>query len=274
MSEIGTAARHFRDDTGVQWGASVRDGSGRELLSLSGADALSIGSVGKLLLLIEAARLLVNGDLDRSESLVRRTDDEVAGSGLWQHLEIGALPAVDVAVLTAAFSDNLATNVLLRRVGLAAIERLARDLDLSQTTIHDQIREPREPHHARVFAEGAASELSAIMNRAGRGAIVSGEVSRTVLYWLSLNADLSMVTGAWGFDPLEHSLGNQGISLSNKTGTDVGVRADVGHAAFGERSVSYAVIANWDESAVDARDAVLIAMKRFGVELRSWLTTS
>ena len=49
-----------------------------------------------------------------------------------------------------------------------------------------------------------------------------------MLGWLSLNADLSMVASAFGLDPLAHRSADHGLLLVNKTGTDGGVRSEVG----------------------------------------------
>ena len=62
----------------------------------------------------------------------------------------------------------------------------------------------------------------------GLGDAVSTSVSSQVLGWLATGVDLSMVGAAFGLDPLAHAVPDRGISLHNKTGTDAGVRADVG----------------------------------------------
>ena len=50
-----------------------------------------------------------------------------------------------------------------------------------------------------------------------------------------------------GIDPIAHhdSLGLE-PALWNKTGTDAGIRADVGAFTVAGRTVSWAVIANWE----------------------------
>ena len=88
--------------------------------------------------------------------------------------------------------------------------------------------------------------------------------------WLSLGTDLSMVASAFGLDPLAHRDVDRGVVLWNKTGTDGGVRADVGAVRSGARAIAYAVLAEWESGAApSARDTVLDAMRETGRRVRS-----
>ena len=92
--------------------------------------------------------------------------------------------------------------------------------------------------------------------------------------WLEGGADLSMVAGAVGLDPLAHRADDRpAFALAHKTGTDDGVRADVG--VVGRRGVggeaSYAVVASWDPTDGDRTDEVLAAMRAVGTWLRASL---
>lgn len=83
--------------------------------------------------------------------------------------------------------------------------------------------------------------------------------------WLASGVDLSMVPGDLGLDPLAHVEEDRGIRLLGKTGTDSGVRADVGIVAAGGEVTAYAVVATWTPSAQDpVRDDVLGAMRAVG----------
>ncbi|MET7393150.1 serine hydrolase [Dactylosporangium sp. NPDC005572] len=206
---------------------------------------LSTASVGKLFLLLEVARRIDDGELDPREMLRREAGDAVADSGLWQHLSVDALCVEDLAVLVAAVSDNLATNVLLRRVGLPAVQLL------DHSALHDRVRDERRPEHPPRLSSGSADELSRFMVGL-RQELYPG--SRRLLAWMGHNTDLSMVAAAFGLDPLAHD------GLANKTGTDVGVRADVGLTG----NTAYAVIANFP---ADRTHEVLDAMRAIGTDI-------
>lgn len=99
---------------------------------------------------------------------------------------------------------------------------------------------------------------------------VSDNLATNVL--LRPGTDLSMVAAAFGLDPLAHTGPDRGVRLCNKTGTDRGVRADVGIVDGPRGRVAYAVLVNWTEAATGhdrSRDRVLDAMRQIGAAIRS-----
>lgn len=254
---------------GLEWSACIRDAASGAVLAAHECDRiLPTASVGKVLLLIEVARRFASGELDRAAPLARG-DERVADSGVWQVMDAASLTASDAARLVGAVSDNLATNVLLDRVGLDAVFRVAHELGLESTALLDRVRDERGPQHPPMLSRGSAAELSALAGRLHRGEVLSPGISADVVGWLALGTDLSMVAGAFGLDPLAHRAADRGVALWNKTGTDVGVRADVGVVTVDGRSLAFAVIARWrDDVSPGTRDAVLAAMRAVGLGLR------
>lgn len=246
----------------VRWSISATGIPGHD----AGA-RLKTASIGKLLLLLETARQIEDGTLDPAELLRKRPELAVADSGLWQHLAIGALPVADVAVLVAAVSDNFATNVLLERVGTAPLAELTARLGLRETALRDRVRDKREAHHPPTLSHGSAAELAGLLAGLARRELVSAAVSERVERWLATNTDLSMVAAAFDLDPLAHIAPERGWSLRNKTGTDDGIRADVGFVSRSQTLIAYAVIANWDARAHEATAAVLAGMHAIGAAL-------
>jgi beta-lactamase class A len=172
---------------------------------------------------------------------------------------------LDAAVLVASFSDNLATNVLVDLVGLAAVTRLGRELGLERTQLLDVVRPARDPvEHAPHLSVGCAGELSGLMVAMGARTLVSAAVSERLEAWLATGADLSMVASALGLDPLAHVEPDLGLLLRNKTGTDAGTKGDVGLLRGPGATVGYAVLARWDADRVDLRAAVDRDMRRIG----------
>jgi beta-lactamase class A len=247
-----------------------------------GADVpLRTASVGKVLLLLETARAITAGELSPDEPLTRTVDLWVGDSGLWQTLSVETLPLVDVAALVGAVSDNLATNVLLRRIGLAEVAARATSLGLRATALHDRVRDVREADNPPTLSTGTAEELSALVSRIASGTAAGAEGDRLVRQWLSANVDQSMVGSALvergGLDPIAHhaSLGGE-TTLWNKTGTDAGVRADIGAVTSGDRTITWAAIANWDPTPGTSLDqltvwAVLRGMRHVGEQVLAQL---
>lgn len=233
---------------------------------------LRTASVGKILLLIELAAQLEAGTLDQHQLLATNTLPAVSGSGFLQYLEVPELSIRDLAVLVAAASDNHATNLLLARVGLDQVGLRAGSLGLRATGLHDMVRDQRGEDTPPTLSTGSALELAGLAAAVAAGSLVSEQVSQQLCSWLATNADTSLVAAAFDLDPLEHAgQAEAGVSLWNKTGTDQGVRADVGWVRLSHRSVAYAAIANWPGGSTDATPAVLAGMREIGVSIKEHL---
>ena len=115
-----------------------------------------------------------------------------------------------------------------------------------------------------MLSTGSAVELAGLFGQLHRGDAVCPAVSTRVLDWLNLDTDTSMAAGAFGIDPLAHGAADRGRWLAHKTGTDVGVRADVGLLRGPLRSVAYAVLAEFDDA---RRDEVRAEMRDWGLRI-------
>ncbi|GAB3699327.1 serine hydrolase [Mariniluteicoccus flavus] len=248
----------------ADWSIALRDAATGEVLAARDPDrVLKTASIGKVFLLVEAASRLEAGTQDPAEPLTWTDDELVADSGLWYLMASRHLPFADLCLLIGAFSDNLATNVLVRHLGLDAPRDRARELGCRESALLDRIRSERLPGMPPTLSVGCAGELSDVMARLDRGDAVSPAVSERVLRWLGADADLSMVAAAYGLDPLAHDEPDRGIHLINKTGTISTARVDIGLVRGPRRTIAYAVGANWADD-VDPRDAVLADMRAVG----------
>lgn len=239
---------------------------------LDGVRVLDTASIAKVFLLIEAARMIEAGELDPAEQLDRSAGPPVADSGLWYLLDADTFSVPDTCILVGAFSDNLATNVLLARIGLDRVQAATREYGWTDSVLLDYVRDSRTPDQPRTLSRGSAAELADVMARLHRGEVVSAVVSAQVLEWLAVDADLSMVAAAFGLDPLAHREQDRGLTLRNKTGTIETARGDIGVVSgSGGRSLAYAVLANWDSDGPDPRDEVLAGMQAIGTWIRGWV---
>lgn len=234
---------------------------------------LKTASVGKLLLLGEVARRIDDGDLAAEHRVSRAGAPFVRDSGLWHALDQGDLSVVDACRLVGAVSDNLATNVLLDLVGLDSVAAYGDSIGAKPMELLDYIRsEARDltvPGTPPTLSRASAASLIGYLRR-----LYDGTVSSRVEEWMSLNTDLSMVASAFHEDPLAHNMIDTGEHpvLINKTGTDDGIRADVGLVRAGDRVVGYAAIANWPtDDSLPGLASVLARMRRIGAEIRDRL---
>lgn len=257
---------------GSRVSASVVDlNSGKTLVAIDDRIVLPTASIGKVLLLIEVAARLGSRDGSGFGILDKTPQDAVGDSGLWQHLQVPSLPVTDLATLVGATSDNLATNVLLRHVGLAAVRARTESLGLMRTALLDLVRNSRGPDDAPQLSVGSTAELSWLFGALARNEIVDPATSKRVLGWLSLNSDLSLVAGAFGLDPLSHRGLDHDTLLVNKTGTDRGVRAEVGALRGTGRAVAYAVSVQFTDDSLGTRMRVLDALRTVGVDLLEYV---
>ena len=258
--------------SGVQVSARAIDlTSGTVLFSVDDHVVMPTASIGKVLLLIEVAARLESRDTSALNLIDRLQTDAVGDSGIWQHLAVPALPLADLAALVGAASDNLATNVLLRRIGLDSVSARTEQLGLRQTAMLDLVRDHRGPDDAPQLSVGSAKELAWLFAALARGEIVDARTSKRVVGWLSLNHDLSMVASAFGLDPLAHRGPDHGLLLMNKTGTDVGVRSEVGVLRGPRAGVAYAVSAAFDDAELPVRLGVMDGMRVVGRDLLEYV---
>ena len=221
-------------------------------------EVLPLASVGKLLLLRTVSRGFTGGDLDPEEPLALVDDDYCAGSGLLLKLSARRWTLGDLARLTAAVSDNTATNALLRRVGLDQVTEDTARLGLEHSRILDRIREPRRPEHPPAFALGTARDMAALAEAVSQDPLM--------LEWMASCTDRGMVPAAIPHDPEDSSVREvpvHGLWVANKTGTDAGTRCDVG-VVRGARQVCYAVLSRCEPG---REFEMVLAMRTIGARV-------
>lgn len=257
---------------GARVSASVLDlDSGRTLVAIDDRIVLPTASVGKVLLLVEVAARVTTQTASGLRILEKSSVDAVSASGVWQHLTAPSLPMADVAALVGATSDSLATNVLLRHVGLQAVRERTESLGLERTAMLDIARDERGPDDAPQLSVGSAAELSRLFASLARGEVVDKATSARVLGWLSLGADLSMVASALGLDPLSHRKTDHGLLLVNATGTDDGVRSEAGVLRGPRTAVTYAVSVQFNDSGIWPRLRVHETLRTIGFDLLEYV---
>ena len=251
--------------------ASVVDlNSGKALVAIDDRIVLPTASIGKVLLLIEASARLTARDLPGLASC-EIPRDAIGDSGLWQHLQVPSLPVTDLASLIGATSDNLATNVLLGQIGLAAVRARTESLGLTRTALLDFVRDKRGPDDAPQLSVGSTAELSWLFGALAREQVVDPVTSQRVL-----GGCRSIRTRHWWRAPSRSTPSRTAVSttetlLANKTGTDPGVRAEAGALRGSGRAVSYAVTVQFTDDGLGARMRVIDALRVFGVDLLEYV---
>lgn len=246
--------------------AWVALGAGRQVPEVSGPDSVGpVASTGKVAVLAALATAFDRGELDPTESLPVPHTHRVGGTGLLQAMSVPSLSLTDLAILTAGVSDNVATNMIIRRLGIAAVgEHLAR-CGVPDVAVLDVVRDHRDATCPPAFAVGTAEGLCRMMASLGAGSGITPQARSVLLGWMRHNQDRAWVPDAFAAAPPR-------LEVINKTGTDTGVLADVGLVLGGVVDLAYAVVARWsrDDGVNHARAGS--AFRELGADLLALAT--
>lgn len=258
-------------DESAAWSISVVAlGNGDVLLQHHPDHLLSTASIGKVFVLLDLAERLADGRIDPDLVLDRRVCPRVTDSGLWHHLHVDELPLLDVVTLVGAVSDNWATNVLIDLLGLEDIRAVARRWAPGGSDLLDVVRGQRGPLDPPHLSIGSANDWIGVLARLWRDRTTGGAIGTQVMGALTPGVDLSMVASAFDLDPLAHAEDPASPRIINKTGTNLGVRCDIGVADWGGRTIAYAALTNWDEApAGHGRSRVMADMRAVGQVIRT-----
>ena len=189
-----------------------------EQLGFHADELFESASVIKLPVYAAVMKLYHEGQLDLSEKLVCRDEDKLPSCGALQYFT-GAVEA-DIRTLCGlmiTLSDNSATNLLLRRLGLERLNELFREIGFARS------------HLERLLFDSAASarglenrvvpqELGQFFERLYRGEYLSPTLSEEIL---SLLRRQQIKHKIQGYLP-------RGTPVAHKTGEDAGITNDVG----------------------------------------------
>ncbi|WP_336205399.1 serine hydrolase [Nonomuraea sp. LPB2021202275-12-8] len=147
--------RAIFDDVGARGFVHARDVDGDAELGLDPDEPVVLASVFKIAVVLEYARQAAAGELERTERLTVTAADKDGGIGTSGCADDVSLTLRDLAHFTMTMSDNAATDVLLRRVGLDRVHATLAGLGLRRTRLIGGCAEL----FAQVTAELGTTEL-------------------------------------------------------------------------------------------------------------------
>ena len=101
-----------------------------------------LGSVFKLAVMLETFRQADAGMLSLDERIELETRHYCIGEGLLQYLQPGLKPTIrDLIALMVIATDNTASEMLWKRIGIQRVNMLIRELGLAKTSIYIPYRE-------------------------------------------------------------------------------------------------------------------------------------
>lgn len=206
-------------DIGGDTGVYIKNLATGEVFARGEQVPVIAASVIKLPVMIEVFAQAQAGRLNLGEMHTLLDEERLPSCGTLKAMHTGiGMTLMDLTELMIIVSDNTATNILIRRVGMEAVNRTLRALGCTQTTLR------RLLFDAEASAQGientiTAAEMGCLLEGLYRGEIVTPEASAQMIRILRdqrLNGKLPFF------------LHTMDIAVAHKTGEDTGITHDVG----------------------------------------------
>ncbi len=216
-----------------------------ETYYLNADEAMPTASLIKVAVLIEAYQQADEGKFKLTDPVTLREADKVPGSGiLTYHFSDGAsLPLRDAVRLMIAFSDNTATNLVLEKVGIAAVNKRMEDWGNPNTKINAKVFRGSttsvDPARTKKYGLGSttAREMAGIMEELLVGSKIRPALKQAILHHLRTNEDKDKFPK---FLPAS-------AKLAHKDGSVTEARTDAGFFNTSSGPVVLCVLSNENE---------------------------
>ena len=212
---------------GGHTGVYIKDLVSGETWTHAPDDPIEAASVIKLAVMAEAFRQKEAGELSLEETHALEDWERLPSCGTLKNMHTGIrMTLMDLVQLMIVVSDNAATNILIRRLGMEAINGTIASLGLRGTRLNRLLFDG-EAAARGVINTVTARDMGTLLEGIYRGTLVSQEASRQMLEILldqQLNAKLPFF-----LHPAD-------IDVAHKTGEDDRLTHDVG-ILFGPRPI-------------------------------------
>jgi beta-lactamase class A len=186
------------------------------------------------------------GCLDPDERTNVPAGTSVEGTGVLKALAPGLQPTwSDLATLMITVSDNVATNLIIDRLGMGAIQAWIDKAGLADTRLERRMMD-RAAMNAGRGNWTSAADIETLLSAMAAGTCVSGEASRAMRR--ALEAQQIQ-------DRLPRRLGD-GVRVANKTGNFTDVIHDAGIVTWPAGTLVIAVLTRGVRTAWQAMDAI------------------
>lgn len=229
---VALAARHI--ESGRTWHHA-------EHLRLPSASLIKLPSLAAFWEAVEAGRVDPNERVTLPAEALR-----VEGTGVLRALSPGLQPTwSDLATLMITVSDNVATNLIIDRLGMASVQAWIDKAGLVDTQLERRMMD-RAAMSAGRGNWTSAADMERLLSAVAVGTCVSGEASRRMRQAL----DAQQIQ-----DRLSRRLGDR-VRVANKTGNFADVIHDAGIVTWPGGTLVIAVLTQGVRPAWGAMDAI------------------
>ena len=219
IAEFGAWIAPQLEALGGDTGVYVKNLATGEVWSRGEDVPVVAASVIKIPVMIEAFAQRERGELDFDEIHVLRDEERLPSCGTLKAMHTGIeMTLEDLIKLMIIVSDNTATNIMIRRVGMDRVNATLRGLGCEKTTLNRLLFDS-EASKRGVKNFITAGEMGMLLEKLYCGQVVSEAADREMLDIL-LDQRLN--------GKLPFFIDSMGIDIAHKTGEDDGISHDVG----------------------------------------------
>lgn len=199
-------------------GLAVKDLSSGRTFFLNENEIFPQASSIKMAILLEVLKQAEENRLKLDEFLDLKPESKVGGGPILNYLGYPSLKISvrDLCVLMVVLSDNTATNLLIDRVGMEAVNERLTSLGLKQTRLRRKMMDLRAAEEGRENIS-TPREMLTLLERVWQGKILGPENRQLFFDLLALPKD----------SPLQQAV-PEGITVADKPGELEAVRCDSG----------------------------------------------
>ncbi|MEZ4683806.1 MAG: serine hydrolase [Caldilineaceae bacterium] len=262
------------DASGAQMGVSLIHLESGEEIQINADESYPMASVLKIPVLCEAFHQMAAGAFTLEDRWPLTYPDKNIGSGILTYLQDGLNPTVrDLLTLMIIISDNTATDMVMRRVGVKNIDDFMKALGVGDIHLAFDIRGIFDDMYGhdgadpKTFTGDITKQRTApTSNRDGvayRGGDVNNAATARAMTRLCAKIYRGEVVSRAACDAMLYILLQQtlnqrlprflpyGVPFAHKTGTIAGIRNDAGILYANETNhIALTVFSRWDAEAV------------------------
>lgn len=214
--------------------AVVETSSGR--IEVDAHSRMKSASTIKLAVLLEAYRQFDRSILNANDLVKLKPEDFTEGSGVLFHLDsVKELSIRDLLTLMIIVSDNTASNIAIRTVGMDNVNVLMRENGCTDTTLGREFMD-FEAASRGLDNITSAADLVAMLKAADTGELFSEESRQHIIHTLKRQQFLANLHGRIDED--------DEVAIASKSGSLPGVVNDAGIFEYRGEKVYVAVLVN------------------------------
>ena len=213
----------------MEWMERVRQTPGKVGVYYRSLDGEAVGfnedlpliaaCVIKLPVMAEAFRRIEAGELDTGERVTVPPEAKLPSCGALTYLHDGlTVTVMDLITLMIILSDNTATNLLIDRLGMDAVNRTMAELDIPGIALRRKLFD----------AEQSRRGIENTVTARGFGLLLTRMATGTLLGERADAQMLSILKNQRLNGKLPFFLHGRGVKMAHKTGEDDGITHDVG----------------------------------------------